>query len=88
MTQQQYGNAQANMAVGIEKYLNNKYIKSIVPDQIILTLQLLVDFIGVVKLAIFRDGKILELSIWNVLRWWNFVKLAHQFVKDIINVWK
>ena len=50
--------------------------------------ELLLDFIKVAKDAIFRDGRLLEISIWNAIRWWRFAKLAHSFVKTIIDVWK
>lgn len=88
MTQLEYGNAQAELNIGIEKFIKNKYIQSIIPDQVTLTLELLIEFISVAKDAIFRDGQILQLSVWNILRWWKFLKLAHEFVKSIINVWK
>ena len=88
MTQQQYTDAQENMSIEVTKFTQNKYLKSVIPVQIIETFELLLDFIAVSKLAIFRDGKILELSIFNIRRWWKFVKLSHQFIKQIIEIWK
>lgn len=88
MTNKEYGSALANMNTGITAFIFDKWVKSIIPEKIVLTLQLLMEFIDVVKSAIFRDGRVLELSIWNFLRWWGFVKVARTFVNNIIDVWK
>ena len=88
MTQTQYSTAHENMSIEVRKFTNNKYLKSIIPSQVIETFEVLLDFIAVSKLAIFKDGKILELSIFNIRRWWKFVKLSHQFIKKIIEIWK
>lgn len=88
MNLKEYGSSQANMSYAISRFTTDKWLFSIIPEKVRLTLDLLLDFIDVSKAAIFRDGKILELSIWNIIRWWSFVKVAHQFVKDVINVWK
>ena len=87
MTQEQYSNAHENMSIEVTKFTQNKYLKSVIPTQIIQTFEILLEFIAVSKLAIFRDGKILELSILNIRRWWKFVKLSHQFIKKIIEIW-
>ncbi len=88
MTNKEYGQSEANMTSVINTFILNKYFADLIPKKIVVTLELLLDFIKVAKDAIFRDGRLLEISIWNAIRWWRFAKVAHSFVKTIIDVWK
>ena len=88
MTNAEYGSAQANMVASIEKFLDNKCLKDFIPDEIRKSLELVIAFYKESKDHIFADGKIVQLSIWNLRRWWKFIKLARNFVNDLVNVWK
>jgi hypothetical protein len=88
MNQSIYSSATANMVVSIEKFITNKYVKDFIPEQILKSLELLVIFFKDAKYTIFIEGKILSLTIWNVIRWYKFAKLAHKFVKDLYEIWK
>ena len=88
MTHTSYSIASANMMVGIEKFITNKFIRDLIPEQIRKSLELLIDFFNQSKFHIFVDGKLLQLSVWNVLRWHKFIKLAHKFIKDLVEIWK
>ena len=83
-----YSGAQANMVQGIEKFINDKFVKSFIPDQILKSLELLIAFFKEAKHSVFIDGKILSLTIWNIVRWWKFIKLSRKFINDLYETWK
>jgi hypothetical protein len=80
MTNLEYKNAEINMATAIFNDVEN--------DKIAKTLELLLNFFDKSKYHIFNEGKLLNLKIWNILRYWKFIKLAHQFIKDLVQIWK
>jgi hypothetical protein len=80
MTNAEYKNAETNMATAIFNDVEN--------DKIAKTLELLLNFFDKSKYHIFNEGKLLNLKIWNILRYWKFIKLAHQFIKDLVQIWK
>ena len=88
MNHMSYSSAQTNMIVGIEKLLNNKFIKDFIPEQIVMSLEALMIFFKDAKHLIFADGKILNINLLNIIRWYKFVRRSHQFIKDIYNIWK
>jgi len=88
MTHKTYSTASANMMMGIEGFIDNKFVKDFIPKQILDSLQLLIVFFNESKYHVFVEGKLLNLSLWNVLRWYKFIKIAHKFVKDLVEIWK
>jgi hypothetical protein len=88
MTHKAYSTASANMMMGIEDFINNKFVKDFIPKQILESLQLLIAFFNESKYHVFVEGKLLNLSVWNVLRWYKFIKIAHKFVRDLVEIWK
>lgn len=88
MTNLDYGSARANMIVGIDKFTHNEYLKTLIPENVVKTLDLIVSFVGASQSIIFRDGKLMSLSLFNIFAWWKFLKLSYELVKNLIEVWK
>lgn len=88
MTQGEFTNSKINMEMGISSFTTNKLIKSIIPEKIILTLDLLLDYWDVISISIFKSGKIFSLSIFNFLVWYNFVKVSYLFIENMYKIWK
>jgi hypothetical protein len=88
MTQKEYSSAQANIDTDIRKFLNDKYIKALIPEKVSMTLILILDFLYASKDLLFIESKIKGLNFINFISWYKFVKVARLFVIDVITVWK
>lgn len=88
MTQKEYSSAQANIDTDIRKFINNKYIKALIPEKVSRTLILILNFLQSSKDLLFVEGKIKGLNFINFISWFRFVKVARLFVIDVIEVWK
>lgn len=88
MTQKEYSSAQANIETDIRKFLNDKYIKALIPEKVSKTLILILDFLNASKDLLFVEGKIKGLNFLNFISWYKFVKVARLFVIDVIEIWK
>jgi hypothetical protein len=88
MTHKEYGLAQANIQTDIRKFINDKYIKALIPEKVSKTLTLILDFLQASKDLLFVSGSIKKLNLLNVVSWFRFVKVARLFVIDVITVWK
>lgn len=88
MTDNEYSSAHTNMFLKVDKFTGNKYTKNTIPDNIVKTLDLIVDFVGSSQGFLFKDGKLMSLSIFNVFAWWKFLKLSYNLIKELIEIWK
>lgn len=88
MTESEYGNAKMNLLESSEKFTNNEYIKSFIPEQITKSIEELVAYFISAQDLVFKDGKIIKLSIFNIISWWKFLKLSYGFVTKIVDIWK
>jgi hypothetical protein len=88
MTQEQYGSAKLNLIDGCNDFTQNDFIKSIIPDKITKSIDLLVAYFITAQSLIFKDLKVVKLSLLNIVSWWKFLKLSYKFIKDIVEVWK
>lgn len=52
------------------------------------TLKLVLIFITESRSILFKDGKMIKLSLFNIVSFVKFVKLSYQFIRDIIEKWK
>jgi hypothetical protein len=88
MTNKEYSSAQANIETDVRKFLNDKYIKALIPEKVSKTLILILDFLQSSKDLLFVEGNIKRLNLLNVMSWFRFVKVARLFVIDVIEIWK
>lgn len=68
--------------------LADSYIGKWIPRDIELTMIELVLYITVAKDLLFFNDKLLPLSIFNIIKWWRFLKITYAFIKKIIEIWK
>jgi len=87
MTEQEYQKASGNISSEI-KVLTTGYIGSLIPSKITESLELLVTFIIEAQSSIFKDGKVLKLSLFNVFSWWSFLKVTYKFISKLVEIWK
>lgn len=52
------------------------------------TLKMLLIFIDEAKSILFKDGKIITLSIYNIISLYRLAKLSYHFIKQVIEQWK
>jgi len=88
MTQSEFTNSKINMEMGIIGFSTNKLLKSFIPEKINLTLNLLLNYWNTISIAIFKSGKLLSLSIFNLIAWYHFVKVSYVFIKNMYQIWK
>ncbi len=88
MTQSEYGNAKLNLIEGCNDFTQNNFVASLIPDKILKSIDLLVAFFIASQSLIFKGGKLMKLSVLNIVAWWKFLKLSYQFIKDIVQIWK
>ena len=88
MTQSEYGNAKLNLIDGCNDFTQNTLIRSFIPDKITKSIDLLVAYFIAAQSLVFSNGKVIKLSLFNIVAWWKFLKLSYQFIKDIVQIWK
>jgi hypothetical protein len=88
MTQREYNSSKTNIDQGIKEFLDDKFVKALIPDKVSRTLILILEFLDASKNLLFVSGTIKRLNLVNVVSWFRFVKVARLFVIDVINVWK
>lgn len=88
MTENNYTSATTNMSYGINLFIKNEYFKTIIPPQIVKTLECIYAYILCSRELLFSNGKLKSLSLLNIIVWWKFIKWSRQFVLDMITIWK
>lgn len=88
MTQIEYNSAVENYNEASKKFVNNEYFKSFIPKEILETIEYLSVFLFTSQKLIFKDDKLMKLSLLNIIDWWKFLKLSYKLVQDIAKVWK
>jgi len=88
LTQFEYVEAVDNYNNETTKFINNEYFKTFIPNKILETIEYLSVFLFASQKIIFKDGKLMKLSLLNIIAWWKFLKLAYKLVNDIAKIWK
>lgn len=88
MTQETFNTAGSNMVSGIKAFINNEYLKSLIPKPIVDTLNLTMEYYLNSKALIFVGGKLKALNLLNIVTWWKFVKYSKKFIEQIVEIWK
>lgn len=88
MTEAEYGSAKINLLTSSKDFTNNNYIKSFIPNQISKSIEELVSYFLAAQSLVFDKGKIIKLSIFNLIAWYKFLKLSYKFVTKIVEIWK
>lgn len=76
------------MEDGIKKFTGNEYFKSLIPPNIVITLELSVAYITGARELIFVGGKLKSLSLLNIVTWWKFIKMSRKFIMNVVETWK
>lgn len=70
------------------KILTTSYVAPFINHRITESLELLVEFISQSYVVVFKDGKVMKLSIFNIIAWWQFLKLSYSFITKLVSIWK
>lgn len=88
MIESSYNIAAGQMNENVNKFIENKFIESLIPDEIKLTLKLTIEFFTNSKGVIFNDGQLKKLTVFNIIAWLKFLKLAYRYVDELYKIWK
>ena len=84
----EYQKASSHISNEIELLTKGSYISNLIPSKITESLELLVAFIIEAQSSIFKDGKVLKLSLFNIFSWWSFLKVTYKFISKLVEIWK
>lgn len=70
------------------KLMTSGYFAPFINPRITESLELLVEFISQSYVVVFKNGKVMKLSIFNIIAWWQFLKLSYSFITKLVSIWK
>ena len=84
----EYQKASSHISNEVQLLTKGSYISNLIPSKITESLELLVAFIIEAQSSIFKDGKVLKLSLFNIFSWWSFLKVTYKFISKLVEIWK